>query len=162
MGQDLALESPGPMCAEPWSRPNLPLQAEVPPASHPGRSFRQTEQRRRPAAVSPSVHGTAAAAASAGASAGTWLRSLWYRGPGFCNGRPVRCGGVGWVPSYLVNSTQFPRGLRDPRAAEKVQVGGGAERAGSRTGSCSPCPPASQRGGQLSGSVCKVRSPPGL
>lgn len=30
------------------------------------------------------------------------------------------------------------------------------------TGSCSPCPPASHRGGQLSGSVCTVRSPPGL
>lgn len=71
--------------------------------------------------------------------------------------------GVGGVPSYLVNSTQFPRGLTAPRAAQKVQVEGGAEvRAGGRTRSCSPCPPASHRGGQLSGSVCTVRSPPGL
>ena len=106
MGQDPALESPGPMCAEPWSGPNLLLQAEVPPASHPGRSFRRAEQRWRPAAVSPSVRGTAAAAASAGASAGAWIRSLRVQGPGFCNRRPVRCRGGFRVTWSTAHSSQ--------------------------------------------------------
>lgn len=68
----------------------------------------------------------------------------------------------GWFPSYLVSSTQLPRGLTALRAAEKVQVEGGAEGAGGRTGSCSPWPPASRCGVQPSGSVCMERSPPGF
>lgn len=99
------------MCAEPWSRPNLPLQAEVPPASYPGPSFQWKEQRWQPAAVSPSVSGTAAAAAAAGASAGAWLHSPRCRGPGFCSRRPVRRWGgfrVTWSAAHSCQGGSRP------------------------------------------------------
>ena len=109
------------MCAEPWSGPNLPLQAEVPPASHPGPSFQQTGQRWQPAAVSPSVPGTAAAAASAGASAGAWLHSPWCRGPGFCSRRPVGCWGSSKLPGQ---QHTVPKRAHGPTCCSEGASGG--------------------------------------